>query len=106
MPVTREEIEAFRLRYRLAMVEKMALKALLLQGAAPPLSLRGSQTNLEGWLDLCSASADQTYGKVFRDPAQMALYADEVKAIVEDVKKDLDKLVREIEEGLRKLRES
>jgi hypothetical protein len=106
MPISREEIEAFRLRYRLEIVEKMALKALLLQGAAPPLSLPKSQKNLADWLDLCSASADRTYGKMFRDPAQVALFADEVKAIVEDVKKDLDKLVREIQDELRKLRES
>jgi|GEM_PF-5499862 uncharacterized alpha-E superfamily protein len=101
MPITPEKIEAFRFRYRLAVVEKLAVKALLLLGAAPPQSLQQSQQQIKDWLDLCSTSADQTYGRVFRDPAQMALYADEVKAIVEDMKKDLDKLVREVQEEFR-----
>jgi uncharacterized alpha-E superfamily protein len=104
MPVTPEEIEAFRLRYKLEVVEKLAIKALLLLGAAPPRSLRQSQREIKDWLDLCSTSADQAYGRVFRDPAQMALYADEVKAIVEHMKQDLDKLVREVEEELKNLR--
>ena len=100
--VTKKEVEDFKLNYRITVIEKMAVKALLLIGALPPRSLSESHDDLKDWLDLCSTSADQVYGRVFRDPAQVALYGDEVRAIVEEIKKDLDSLVREIRENLRK----
>lgn len=96
--VTPTEIEAFRLRYRLSIVERLALKALLLLPLLNRQSLSESQSELKDWLDKCSESADEAYGEVFRDPSQMALYADEVKIIVEEMKGYVDSLVGDLAE--------
>ena len=99
---TPDEIAAFRLRYRAQIVENMALKAMLLISFLNRKSLSESQTDLKDWLDKCSETADQAYGAHFRDPAIMALYADEVKAVVEEMKYEVDKMVTEIKENLGK----
>ena len=96
MDVTPEEIHAFRARYRIEILESLVLKAMLLIHVLNQQSLSESQSDLKGWLDTCSETADATYGKHFGDPAKSALYADEVKAVVEDMKRRVDKTVNEI----------
>jgi hypothetical protein len=39
--------------------------------------------------------ADRTYGAHFGDPALSALYADEVREVIDDMKKTVDKLADE-----------
>jgi hypothetical protein len=89
-------LEAFRLRYRVAILERLVLKTAFL---APLLSRRLSKEEsrqmLIGWLNNNISAADQTFGEYFQDPALSALYADEVKdlvdkmiAIVEDLYRD------------------
>jgi hypothetical protein len=88
-----EEIEAFRMRYRVALIERIALKnalsTLLLDGL---LSIEESRDLLKSWLGASSAIADRAYGEHFRDPAQTALYADEVKEIIDNMKSIVDSL--------------
>jgi hypothetical protein len=92
------EIVAFRERFRQELIERLVLKnafaAPLLIGA---LSIEQCRNALKGWLDDNSSIADQSFGKHFHDPALTALYADEVKEIVNDLKKKIDKLATELE---------
>ena len=100
--MAQSDVEAFRDRFRLWTIERLALKFAL---GGPVffggISIEESTDHLKAWLDLNSAQADSAYGAHFRDPALVALYADEVKEVIEDMKKGVD----EIAEGMRKTRD-
>jgi hypothetical protein len=76
----KSEIDAFRLGFRLELLERLVLRtALLTPVLSHHLSIEQSQMALAEWLDTNSETADRTYGAYFHDPAKSALYADEVK---------------------------
>lgn len=85
------ELEAFRRRARAYLFERMTLKAafqvLRLGGG---LSTDESRQALHNSLDLMTQEADAYFGARLQDPALTGLYADELKAIVEDIKKEID----------------
>lgn len=96
------DVVEFRARFRFWVVERLALKFAL---GAPVffagLSIEESSDSLKGWLDLNSSRADAAYGEHFHDPALTALYADEVKEVIEDMKRG----VNEIAEDMKKVRD-
>jgi hypothetical protein len=87
-----KDIDEFRLRFRVAILERLVLKTALVAPLLDRhLSIQESLDSLKGWLDLESEVADQTYGRHFADPALTALYADEVKEMTENMKKQVDR---------------
>jgi hypothetical protein len=93
MDLPPEMIRAFRDGMRQNIVERLALQtALAVRMSVLGLSAQESCENLKGWLDHNSAVADQAYGSHFRDPALSALYADEVREIVDEMKAEVDKM--------------
>lgn len=91
-----QSIEAFRLRFRVTLLEHLILKSAF---AAPVLARRlsaeESQLVLKGWLTTNSEEADKTYGAAFGDPALAALYSDEVKSVTDKMSKIVDELYNE-----------
>jgi hypothetical protein len=99
--MSQDEIEAFRMRYRVALIERIALKnALATLQLDGHLSIEENRDLLKSWLDASSKVADRVFGEHFGDPAQTALYADEVKEITDNMKKVVDGLAT----GLQKSR--
>lgn len=87
------EIANFRLRFRLAVIEELVLKnAFGMNLLILRLSIDKASEALKESLDGYSALADRAYGQHFQDPALSALYADEVKEVIEDMKKAVDKM--------------
>jgi hypothetical protein len=90
------DLEVFRVRWRLALLERLVLKtAFLADHVKGSLTVAGTATALKGWLDTNSATADRAYGAALEDPALTALFADEVKAITDDLKKTVDSIAVE-----------
>lgn len=88
------EIAAFRERSRRLLIERLVLQtALLVRRSGMGLSFRESAENLKGWLDGNSDAIDRIYGEHFRDPALSALYADEVREVIDELKGQVDKMV-------------
>jgi hypothetical protein len=82
---------------RLAFVQELTLKtALLAVSSSTGSPIQSAQKVLGEWLDSNSQLADETYGAAFQDPSLTALYADEVLAIVTDMKKMLAKIAASI----------
>ena len=76
----RAEMEAFRLRYRVSLLERLVLKtAYAAPVLAGRLSAEESRQALAGWLSATSEATDRAYGAALQDPALMALYADEAQ---------------------------
>ena len=96
------EIELFRLRMRTRLLEHLVAKALLHGASAiPSLTLKQlseRRAGLENWLDKNLEVTDQAYGARFQnDPAQAALYADEVLDIATDLKATINSVAADIE---------
>jgi hypothetical protein len=92
--MTPSQIAAFRDRSRHRLIERLVLQtALLARNSVLGLSVRLSGESLKGWLDANSEAVDQIYGEFFRDPALSALYADEIREIVDDLKRQVDSMV-------------
>jgi len=91
--MSQKDVDDFRLYCRVSLLERLVLKTAFVAPLLDHrLSAEESRDSLKGWLDLNSQAADLAYGKHFRDPAQTALYADEVKEITEKLKLEVDKL--------------
>jgi hypothetical protein len=93
------DIAAFRERFRISLIELLALK----NAFATPLLIEGksideSRDIVKEWLDRASATADQAYGQHFQEPGMVALYADEVKEVVENMKAQVDKIAERMKE--------
>jgi len=87
------EIAAFRERVRHRLVERLVLQtALLVRRSALGLSSQEAAANLKGWLEGNSEAVDRIYGEHFRDPALSALYADEVREIIDELKAEVDQM--------------
>jgi hypothetical protein len=94
--VTPAEIQAFRDRIRLSLIERIALRtAFLVPLSTHQLSIEESRKALVDWLDLNSAIADRALGEKFRDPAVTALYAEEVRELTDKMKSIVDELAKE-----------
>jgi hypothetical protein len=86
-------LEAFRLRFRVTLLERLVLKtAFAAPVIARALSAKESRDVLVGWLESNSAVADQAYGEFFQDPALTALYSDEVRSLVDNMIAIVDQL--------------
>jgi hypothetical protein len=82
----KSEIDDFRQRFRLALVERLVLRtAFLAPVLSRGLSSQESRQTLVGWLSTNSDVADKAFGSQFRDPAKAALYADEVKEVTDEM---------------------
>jgi hypothetical protein len=92
----RAELEAFRLRYRVNVLERLVLKTAF---SAPLLSRRlsaeQSHRMLIDWLNLNSSIADEAYGAHFQEPALAALYSDEVRYLMDQMIAIVDALYEE-----------
>lgn len=86
--MTPADLETFRLRFRLALVERLVLKTFFLathvQGA---LTVSQTEQGLQELLDAESAEALRVYGAALEDPGLTALFADEAQEITDSVKK-------------------
>lgn len=95
--MSEKDIGEFRREFRISMIERLVIKTAfgvpVLAGGAPA---QQSGDALKEWLDLNSQKADEAYGAHFHDPALSALYADEAKEVIEDMKKIVDGLVSEM----------
>ena len=91
------DVADFRARFRLWLIERLALKFAL---GGPVffggISIEQSGAALKDWLDLNSSTIDAAYGARFRDPAMAALYADEAKEVVEDLKRGVDEIAQDM----------
>jgi hypothetical protein len=91
--MTEDDVEKFRLRFRLALIERLAIKTFFLathvQGV---LTVAQTEQGLGELLDGESAEALRVYGEALGDPALTALFADEAREITEDVKHAIAKL--------------
>ena len=91
------DLRAFRDRWRLNLLERLVLRAALTEPVLRDhLSVADSQQALKDWLDKNSAVADAVYGETLGDPALVALFADEVKELVERMKTRVDKMAAEM----------
>jgi hypothetical protein len=94
------EIAAFRERFRIDLIERLALKTAL--GApvlAQALSIEDSRDSLTAWLDEDAKRAVEAYGKHFQDPGLTALYADEVQEVIERMKDRVQKVADELKQS-------
>jgi len=90
--VKQADIDAFRMRVLINLIERLILKVAFEEPVrASHLTAVQSRDALKAWLDINSSAADAAYGSRFRnDPAQSALYADEVKELIETMKRNVD----------------
>lgn len=100
--MTQDEIELdlFRLRIRLNIVQEMALRgALLATYRTGNLDEAENLQALKHSISSNSQTADRQYGAVLRDPGKTAMYSDEVLAITEDMNHMLDLIAFQISGG-------
>jgi len=90
--VKQADINAFRTRVLINLIERLVLKVAFEEPVRTnQLTATQSRDALKTWLDTNSSAADAAYGSRFRnDPAQSALYADEVKDLIEAMKLNVD----------------
>jgi hypothetical protein len=86
------DIDAFKMRVRINLIERLIFKVAFEDPVrAGHLTAMQSRDALKAWLDINSSAADAAYGSRFRnDPAQSALYADEVKELIEMMKLNVE----------------
>jgi hypothetical protein len=90
------DLETFRLKFRLALLERLTLKtAFLASHVQGILTVAGTREGLRGWLDANSEEALRVYGAALGDPALTALFADEAKEITDAMKSTVDKIAAE-----------
>jgi hypothetical protein len=80
------ELQSFRLHFRVSILERLVLRtAFAAPVLAGRLSREESRRTLIDWLNLNSASADETVGEHFQDPALAGLYSDEVRNLIDNM---------------------
>ena len=83
-----KDIEALRNTWRLEILERLVLRlAFQAPVLAGRISAKESCQVLLGWLDENADTADKVYGEHFGDPARAALHADEVRELIDEMKK-------------------
>jgi hypothetical protein len=89
------EMEAFRYRVRVKLLEEIVLKtAFLASRLDGRLSIGQTAQALKDNFDATSALADRQYGAAFQDPALAGLYSDEIRAVADEMKKAVDKIAK------------
>jgi hypothetical protein len=86
MPINETELEFFRLKFRLFLIERLVLRlsfSALQSGSRR--SIQAARKELSDYLERAAELADQVYGEHYRDPALAALYADEVREMVQSL---------------------
>ena len=97
---TETEMEIFRLKVRIRLIERLLIKtAFLTSHVQGILTVAGTRTGLEGWLDPNSEVALRAYGPALQDPGLAALYADEVKDITDNLKKVVNEIGNDAEKA-------
>ncbi len=92
------DLGVFRLRFRLALLERLVLKtAFLASHVQGILSVAGTREGLQGWLDANSEEALRVYGAALADPGLTALFADEAKEITDSMKETVNRIAVEAE---------
>jgi hypothetical protein len=90
------DLEVFRLRFRVALLERLVLKtAFLASHLQGILSVAGTREGLLGWLDANSEESLRVYGAALKDPALTALFADEAKEVTDSMKRTVDQIAGE-----------
>lgn len=94
------DLEIFRVRYRLTLLERLVLKtAFLATHVQGILSVAGTREGLSGWLDANSEEVLRAYGVALEDPALTALFADEAKEITDSMKRTVDQIAAEAQKA-------
>jgi len=90
----KRELDFFKLRARLTILENLALRlALEARVSSQGLSIQDSQRYLEEWLETNAEEADRVYGKFFEGkPAMTALYAEAFREVIEELKERADRI--------------
>jgi hypothetical protein len=97
------ELEFFRLKWRVALMERLVYRTELSANAlVHQIPIRNSAQALKDWLDVNSSVADKAYGEHFHDPAMAARYADEVKETVEKMKEIVDEVAADMKRDFEK----
>jgi 23S rRNA G2445 N2-methylase RlmL len=95
------DIEHFCAHARLAILERLVLKtALGTRVLSGEMTIQEGRDDLKDWLDKNSAIGDAPYGTRFQDPAIAGLYSEELKAVVEGMKRAVDQITREVLEAM------
>jgi len=77
----------YRERMRLRLIEQLVLQTALISPIeSRELTVSQSQQRLERWLESNAARLDEVLGAHFREPSQTALYAEEVREMVDEMK--------------------
>jgi hypothetical protein len=98
--MTEADLETFRLRFRLALVERLAIKtAFLASHVQGILSVAGTREGLLEWLHANSDESLRIYGAVLEDPGLTALFSDEAKDITDGMKKTVEKIAAEADKA-------
>jgi len=93
--VNQAALDAFKFRVRLMLLEKMLLRLAFHKPLAASISGEESRALLLDWLDHNANAADSAYAMRFKgDPAQLALYADEVREVVDAMKVTVEEVYR------------
>jgi hypothetical protein len=101
--MNQDQLYAYRTRMTVLFLHRLVLRTVLLGPVLQKaLSIEESRDSLKDWLDQNSAISDQAYGEHFQDAALTALYADEVKDVIEKMKEDVDSLAAEVQKLMRK----
>jgi hypothetical protein len=90
--VTENDLEIFRLKFRMRLFERLVLKLCLsMLMIHDQKSIQESRQELERYLRSAGSTATATFG-VLEDPALMALYCGEIEEIVDSLVRLLSKL--------------
>ena len=85
-----DELELFRLKYRVTLLEHFVLPLFVEALASQPgMTIAKAREHLTA---ANRENALKAYGEHFRDPAQLALYADEIDEILQSLERLVDKL--------------
>jgi hypothetical protein len=95
--MSEEAKSQFRLSFRLKLIENFVLKLhLLVPMLVERLSIEESRDLLKTLLADSHLFADEIHGQHAEDPASVALYAEEIKSVIREMEKTVDRFAAEI----------
>src|SRR5580658_6631886 len=86
--------DVFKTRYHLDLLSRVSLYASLRALTASGLTAAQGAQVLARRLGADQAEMDDFLGKKYREPAQMALYAEQVAGVLQDMKRELAKIAK------------
>ena len=94
-----QELALLRLRMRVVLLERLVLStAFVMPLLSSQISEQQNCDRLKDMLDKNGSSGDQAFGAQFPgDPARAGLYAEEWKAILDDMKATVDQIFHNFE---------